>query len=182
MKKQLFIVLLACFTLAMYAHDFKVSGLKYIINEDELTVTIVKSSKKKGELVIPPTVADNNKTYVVTTIAASAFGGCTALTTVNWNARACVDFTEQNHPFRFLNSLKTIVFGNQVKRIPAYLCYMNSALTTVDIPNNVAAIAECAFAACDNLSSVTIANPQALIASNAFERCKNLTSIPGQQH
>ena len=92
----------------------------------------------------------------VDSIGNYAFYGCSNLKTVAWNARHCIILSEE--PFVSLfgrdASLTSIVFGNQVEYIPAFLCCFCSNLTSVTIPASVTSIGLAAFYRCDALASV----------------------------
>ncbi|MBQ1724690.1 MAG: leucine-rich repeat domain-containing protein [Muribaculaceae bacterium] len=125
-----------------------------------------------GALTIPASVTNGGKTYSVTAIDANAFRGCTGLTAVTvpntvasvgnyafqgctaiakltWNAANCAGFSfGSTHPFYAVTSVKSVVFGSTVTKIPAFLCYGLSGLTTLSIPSTVTAIGGGAFGDC----------------------------------
>ena len=112
----------------------------------------------------------------VASIGYSAFSGCAGLTSVEWNAVACQDVSYSS-PFSGDTSLTSIIFGNQVEHIPAYLCYGMNKLTTVTIPGSVTTIRDEAFSGCSGLTSVTIGESVTTIGSSVFYGCSSLTSV-----
>ncbi|MBP3737533.1 MAG: leucine-rich repeat protein [Muribaculaceae bacterium] len=91
----------------------------------------------------------------VTSIGSSAFEGCSGLTSVIWNAKSCADFTSSTTPFfSAKTSIKNFTFGEHVEKIPSYLCYQMTGLTSVTIPNSVTSIISNAFSGCSGLTSV----------------------------
>ena len=90
----------------------------------------------------------------VTSIGKYAFDGCTGLTSVVWNAKNFGDFSDNSRPFKDLTNIKTFEVGNEVERIPAYLCYGLTGLTSVTIGNSVTEIGTEAFSGCSALTSV----------------------------
>ena len=114
----------------------------------------------------------------VTTIGTSAFAGCSGLTSVIWNAKSCADFSSSNSPFYSIRTnIQNFTFGEEVEKIPAYLCYGMSSLTSVTIPNSVTTIGGSAFYGCTGLTSVNIPNSVTEIDYYAFKGCTGLTSI-----
>lgn len=94
----------------------------------------------------------------VTMVGKNAFANCTALTTVNWNAANCADFTSSDTPFTGSTSISTFNFGNTVKSIPDYLCYNLTGLKTVTIGTGVTKIGYYCFNKCTGLTRVNISD------------------------
>ena len=108
----------------------------------------------------------------VTSIAGSAFSGCSGLTNVIWNAIACTDVYITIFP----SSVRNFVFGDDVQRIPACLCQGMTGLTSLAIPNSVTFIGECAFSGCSGfMGSLTIPNSVTYIDNSAFSGCSGFT-------
>lgn len=92
----------------------------------------------------------------VTLVDALAFEGCTCLNSVIWNAKTCSDYYYSDHiPFKDCTNIQSFVFGNEVEKIPANLCYGLTGLTYVIIGNSVTSIGEGAFFGCAGITSVT---------------------------
>jgi uncharacterized repeat protein (TIGR02543 family) len=106
----------------------------------------------------------------------STFAGCTLLTSVVWNAGNCQNFTTVGQyasisaPFESIKTqISSFTFGENVKRIPAYLCHGMTNLAAVTIPASVESIGANAFDGCTNLTSVTTnATTPPSISSNTF--------------
>ena len=92
----------------------------------------------------------------VTEIGPGAFRGCSGLTSVVWNVKNCSGFSYDYPPFEDLTNIKKFEFGSEVERIPAYLCYGLSGLTSVTIPNSVTEIGKVAFCDCSGLTSIKV--------------------------
>ena len=105
----------------------------------------------------------------VTSIGSYAFNGCTGLTSVIWNAKTCNDFNDDNCPFKNLTNIKSITFGNEVKKIPAYLCYNLTKLKTAILGENITSIGSYAFKNCSLMENlVAMRERPIIINSNVF--------------
>ena len=103
----------------------------------------------------------------------SAFGGCTGLTTVMFNADSCV-YGDLGYG---CTNITNFVFGNNVKMIPPGICSGQDSLTSIIIPDSVTVISSNAFQNCSNLSNIDIPNSVTHIGASAFSGCSSLTSV-----
>ena len=113
----------------------------------------------------------------VTSIGNSAFYDCSGLTSVAFNADSCTSAGSSSYSYRAFSNCPNITnftFGNNVKVIPAYLCYGLSGLTSVTIPDSVTSIGNRAFYGCSGLTSVTIPDGVTSIGSNAFYNVRHI--------
>ncbi len=96
----------------------------------------------------------------VTFIDQTPFAACNNLTNIQWNAENCatIDFEQYEHAYVFelCYNLKTVVFGDSVKTIPASLFYECDSLESVTIGKNVTKIGEDAFYSCGGINAVHI--------------------------
>ena len=116
----------------------------------------------------------------VTSIGDSAFNGCNRLTTIYYNAEAVNDLSSWSNVFHNAGSSGTgisVVFGDTVKKIPAWLFHDCGGLTSVTIGNSVTSIGDSAFDGCDGLTSVTIGNSVTSFGNGVFSDCGGLTSV-----
>lgn len=165
------------------------------------TVELVACNSADANIVIPATVEIGGETYTVTciadeafagnttmtavtipsgitSIAGTAFTGCSNLATVNFNATNCTSVGEWNIGYAFKNNsnITTVNFGDNVEYIPNN-CFSNcSGLTSITIPNSVTTIDYSAFSSCSNLTEVTLGNSVANIEMSVFFNC-GITSI-----
>lgn len=129
-----------------------IDGIYYNINSDTKSAAIVKYLYKKysGDIVIPSSVTFEGINYKVTSIGASAFIGCSDLTSIS-----------------IPNSVTTIgekAFEN---------C---TALTSVKIPDGVTSIGDMAFYYCIHLTSISIGKNVETIYHETFDFC-NLKKV-----
>lgn len=115
----------------------------------------------------------------VTFIGNKAFKGCSGLTNITWNAKNCADFSSDSIPFlSSQEKIERFTFGDEVEKIPTYICYGMRNLMSVIIGNSVKSIGNYTFTGCTDLTSVTIPNSVTSIGDYAFRGCSGLTSIP----
>ncbi|MBR6204884.1 MAG: leucine-rich repeat protein [Candidatus Methanomethylophilaceae archaeon] len=139
----------------------------------------------------------------VTSIGYGAFDGCTGVETLYFNAISCSDF-EINTGFKNIGKKNTlsIIFGNDVKNVPASFFENNYNIAKIVIGSNIETIGSRAFAESYNLKELDISNAKSLriignyafgksqieslaldrtpvesIGSSAFYECNSLTRI-----
>lgn len=103
----------------------------------------------------------NNLTSVnigkgLTSVGMGAFSACKKITSVIWNAISCSDFSNIEKYFIQSDYNISLTIGEEVQRIPAYLCYFMKNLKTVTLPASVNSIGKYAFSNCQYLSSVKL--------------------------
>ena len=111
----------------------------------------------------------------VTGIASDAFHGCSSLTSITIGSGVT---GIGNYAFSSCSSLTSITIPEGVKNIGSSAFSGCSALTTVTIPNSVISIGDYhTFLGCSSLISITIPEGVKNIGSSAFSGCSSLTSI-----
>ena len=125
----------------------------------------------------------------LTSMGANSFNGCKKLSKITWNSKNCTDFASESvAPFiDFSNGYShgnnyttSIIFGEEVEYIPAYLCSGFKNLLTIVFPNRVREIGKYAFCSKsgDNaLKSIKFGTSLEYIGSYAFYGKNNITSI-----
>ena len=181
------------------------------------SVTYIGSEAFRGCSSLTSITIPENITYIGTGV----FVSCASLTSVVWNAKNCVDFftgsdaeigtfstlfyensrtPSDNGPISSTTvcPITSVVFGDEVESIPAYLCYGLERLTSITIPNSVTSIGNDAFDGCSSLpvennlryadtylvgavdktlSTYSIKEGTKWIGDHAFYDCSSLTSI-----
>ena len=179
-----------------HAYSFAVDGIYYkITSENEVAVTYKYYwnggddpdewySDYSGDIVIPPYVTNNGKTYSVTAIGDHAFEECSDVTSLSipstmktmsdlyectgvkeliWNAISC------NYMGGLPKSnIERVTIGYGVESLPSDFV-KGSKITSVTIPNSVTTISSGAFQNCSSLSSITFSSSLINLSSTAFE-------------
>lgn len=112
----------------------------------------------------------------ITSIDKEAFEDCSSLASVKWNAKRCNDFSSEEILFA-TNPITSFTFGDDVERIPAYLCYNKTDLSSIVIPNLVTEIGASAFQGCNKLRTVEIGKGITSIGDKAFAGCSAIYSM-----
>ena len=121
----------------------------------------------------------------VTSIGDYAFSSCTGLTKINWNAENVSNFSSDSNVFWNAGTAGSgidVVFGDNVKSIPAYAFHISDTayrpkIKSVTIGNSVTSIGYSSFYGCSGLTSITIPNSVTSIDHWAFRSCTGLTEI-----
>ena len=140
-------------------------------NFDITTGTIIDLNDTSiTEVVIPESIYG----VPVTAIGASAFKGCTNLSsiTIPNSVTSIGEFT-----FYGCSSLTSITIPDSVTSIGNFTFYGCSSLESITIPNGVTSIGNGTFQGCTGLTSITIPNGVTSIGVSAFQDCTKLTSI-----
>ena len=87
-----------------------------------------------------------------------------------------ISYSSSGSHYHTNSSITQVIFGNDIQRIPNYLCEHLLGLTEITIPNSVTIIGNSAFYYCTSLNSVTIGENVTTIGDNAF-RASSITSI-----
>ena len=121
------------------------------------------------ELTVPSTA---------TSVGDNAFASITSLKTVYWNPTTGRTYgSTVQSPFYNSTGVTKFVLGNDVKHIPAYLCYDMSGLTEITIPASVQSIGLGAFYKCSGLKEVVLPEGVTRTDGSSFKSCSNLQSV-----
>ena len=179
MKKLSSLILLALLPVVASAYDAYIDGIYYSFSGDDAIVTYYENDegsvpKYSGDVVIPSSVTYNGKTYSVTRISNSAFGGCSGLTSVTIPNSVTRIGTIA---FAYCSKLTSITIPESVTYLESEIFYKCSNLASVTIKGNVPSIEECTFRECSKLTTIVLPNSLKFIGSEAFKDCTSLTSI-----
>ena len=155
-------------------------GLKwtYYVENGNITIGSGSSqvsaiSKETSGRITIPTIIDGKS---VTKLGSGAFGGCSALTSINLPAGLT---SIGVHAFEECNALTSVDLSHtQVTSIDDSVFWCCSALTSVDLPAGLKSIGNSQFWNCYALTSVDLSHTQVMsIGSQTFYGCSALTSV-----
>lgn len=114
----------------------------------------------------------------ITKIGNSAFSSCQSLQIVNYNAKDCEGFIENEiYPFWGSGNNLTVNIGNNVVKIPNYM-FADSYVKTLNATGTaLKTIGDNAFRYCSKLTEVNLSNDITSIGENAFHNCERLTTV-----
>ena len=148
---------------------FEGSGVQEFVELDSTNV------KKIG----PRTFANMTKLQSITlpgvckTINASAFEGCTSLTSISGTGVKTI----KDGVFAGCTSLKSLAFNSNLASIGARAFFGCTKLEKISLPVTCTNIGASAFESCTALSSITLADTKATIGDAAFKGCTALTTV-----
>ena len=181
-KLVLTLAILVGFAMQALAYDFQVNGICYNVKSDSLSTVSVTYGDEDyfGDIVIPSTVAVNDRIYTVVEIETHAFAYCEGLLSVDIpNTVTLIG----DGAFEGSADLVSVALPNAITTIQ-YATFKNcTGLTSIVIPNSVVTIEGHswynygAFAGCTNLASITFPNAIRSIGRETFLECSSLTSI-----
>jgi len=179
MKKLFSFILVALLPVVAKAYDAYIDGIYYSFSGDDAIVTYYENDegsvpKYSGAVVIPSSVTYNGKTYSVTRISNSAFGGCSGLTSVTIPNTVTRIGTIA---FAYCSKLTSITIPESVTYLESEVFYKCSNLASVTIKGNVPSIEEDTFRECSKLTTIVLPSSLKFIGSEAFQDCTSLTSI-----
>lgn len=117
------------------------NGILY--NADQTVLLRYPEGKKDGTLTIPA----NLRCFGFSAVDSNSY-----LNTIEWNAVNFLDFTSiyDSPEWRYVS---TLVIGEGVEHIPAYLChYISISLRSLTIPSTLTSVGQDAFAGCGNFT------------------------------
>ena len=174
-----------------------IGGIKYLLYCNRTAKVIQKSTRYKGDIIIPETVEFKGVTYRVTSIGAETFTWCEKLKSIaipnsitSIGDRAfyqCTELTTITIPesvtsigkgaFENCKKLTSIIIPDNVKSVEDMTFSWCFALTEIVIPDSVTSIGYEAFECCFALKSIVIPARVTEIKERAFVGCKSLTSV-----
>ena len=197
------VVLMLMTTSSAMAEELKfevIDGFRYLLDSDTKTATLVPKTdgKYSGDIIIPEKVKGNDGVeYVVASLGASCFEGCTGLTSItipssvtslgDYCFDGCRGLTSitipssvtslGDHCFDGCRGLTSITIPSSVTSLGRYCFYECDGLTSITIPSSVTSLGEFCFSYCRGLTSITIPSSVTSLGDCCFQGCSGLTSI-----
>ena len=140
--------------MASSAMEEVIDGIRYMLDPVKKTATLVpkKEGKYSGDIIIPEKIKGNGGVeYVVTSLVASCFEGCSGLTSITIPSS--------------VTSLGKSCFDG---------C---SGLTSITIPSSVTSLGASCFYDCRGLTSITIPSSVTSLGNSCFAYCRNLENV-----
>ena len=155
-----------------------IDGFRYLLDSGTKTATLVpkREGKYSGDIIIIPEKVKGNDgvEYVVTTLGASSFKGCSGLTSITIPSSVT---SLGDHCFDGCSGLTSITIPSSVTSLGDYCFYFCSGLTSITIPSSVTSLSDCCFLNCSGLTSITIPSSVTSLGYNCFSYCSGLPSI-----
>ena len=154
-----------------------IDGFRYLLDSDTKTATLVPKTdgKYSGDIIIPEKVKGNNGVvYVVTSLGASCFEGCTGLTSITIPSSVT---SLGDYCFPGCSGLTSITIPSSVTSLGDGCFQDCSGLTSITIPSSVTSLGDYCFPGCSGLTSITIPSSVTSLGDGCFQDCSGLTSI-----
>lgn len=131
-----------------------------------------------------------NVTTMTCSNSENTFYSCSNITTVNWNAIACNDFTSTGGQYGVSyhtpwglskSNITQFKIGSDVRIIPKYLCQALTSITSISLGDSIREIHEGAFMGCTSLATVTLPANITTLSNSAFNGCSAMTRLDMSQ-
>ena len=154
-----------------------IDGFRYLLESDTKTATLFpkREGKYSGDIIIPEKVKGNDGVeYVVTSLGASCFSGCSGLTSITIPSSVT---SLGERCFSGCSGLTSITIPSSVTSLGEACFAYCSGLTSITIPSSVTSLGGSCFAYCSRLTSITIPSSVTSLGEACFEYCQNLETV-----
>ncbi len=154
-----------------------IDGIRYMLDPDTKTATVLPKMEGKypGDIIIPEKVKGNDGVeYVVTSLGASCFKGCSGLTSITIPSSVT---SLGDYCFCDCDGLTSITIPSSVTSLGTSCFEGCSGLTSITIPSSVTSLGGGCFSGCSGLTSITIPSSVTSLDWDCFSGCSGLTSI-----
>ena len=154
-----------------------VDGIRYILDSDAKTATVVASNGEKysGDIVVPEKVkASDGIEYPVTAFGDYAFNECTNLTNITIPSSVT---TLGVYCFGYCSSLKNITIPNSVTSINSKCFSFCDNIKSIILPESLVYLADACFGYCTKLEKIVLPNTIKELKDDLFVGCENLVEV-----
>ena len=148
-----------------------IDGIRYVLDPVKKTATILPqiNGYYSGDIIIPEKVKGNDGVeYVVTSLGASCFDGCSGLTSITIPSSVT---SVGDHCFDGCRGLTSITIPSSVTSLGDHCFEWCRGLTSITIPSSVTSLGESCFFGCSGLTSVTIPSSVTSLGYRCFSYC-----------
>lgn len=173
MEKRILILIMCVMMLSpnAIAYDFEVDGLWYNLSPKGDDVTLVGSSQRNGNFIIPSKISYRNREFVVSSIKEGAFYGYDF-------SELVIPSTVKIVPNRgFDSSVKGELLINNGVQVIGVDAFADCSFQNLEIPNSVFILHDKAFFRCKNLKNINIGTGLEKINRGAFLQCDKIEKI-----
>ena len=172
------VVMMIMTTSSAMAQDAKfevIDGLRYLLETDTKTASLMASAKDKysGDIVVPEKIKSSDGVeYIVTSLGDNCFSWCSGLTsiTIPSSVTSLGDNCFEACGLTLITIPSSVTsFGDK--------CFSCSGLTSITIPSSVSSLGTLCFYGCSGLTSITIPSSVSSLGYGCFKDCTCLTSI-----
>ena len=154
-----------------------IDGFRYLLDSGTKTATLLPKMEGKysGDIIIPEKVKGNDGVeYVVTSLGASCFEGCSGLTSITIPSSVTL---LGSTCFAGCSGLTSITIPSSVTSLGESCFWGCSGLTSITIPSSVTSLDRSCFYGCSGLTSITIPSSVTSLGDYCFSGCKNLETV-----
>ena len=152
-----------------------IDGLRYLLEADTKTASLIASTKEKysGDIVVPEKVKSSDGVeYFVTSLGDNCFSWCSGLTSITIPSSVT---SLGDDCFSWCSGLTSITIPSSVTSLGDN-CFEACGLTLITIPSSVTSFGDKCFS-CSGLTSITIPSSVSSLGYGCFKDCTCLTSI-----
>ena len=154
-----------------------IDGFRYMLDPVKKTATLLpkKEGKYSGDIIIPEKVKGNDGVeYVVTSLVASCFYGCSGLTSITIPSSVT---SLGKSCFEGCSGLTSITIPSSVTSLGESCFSYCGRLTSITIPSSVTSLGKDCFSYCSGLTSITIPSSVTSLGNSCFAYCRNLENV-----
>ena len=154
-----------------------IDGLRYLLEADTKTATLIANTKDKysGDIVVPEKVkSSDGLEYSITSLGDKCFSDCNGLSSITIPSSVT---SLGSFCFSGCSGLTSIAIPSSITSLKSSCFAGCSGLTSIDIPSTVTSLGDRCFWSCSGLTSITIPSSVTSLDDYCFYCCTGLNSI-----